>query len=408
MFDWLKRHKQPVPPAPDALRIVIELNAFERGGLEKVVLDTAKTFDQQKFAPLIVSVGLLGALAEEARRAGLRVEGLPRRNAERAYAALLDEWQPSLAVAHLSAFGYSLLAARRIPIVCVIHNVYAYFHQDQRRRFADEDRYVAHYISVSPKATLYATESLGVSPAKITTIPNGLDLDEIARRRAEARPTDRARLGIAQADYVFLNVAAYNLHKGHHVMAAAMRRLVARRQDIRIVCVGNVVVPAHVAALRARLARDGLARHMLLPGYADNVGNLFAMADAFLLPSFVEGWSIAMNEAMAFGKPLLLTDTGGAAEVIENDDIGILLPTEYGSVTELHGESLDELAYRTSDFRIADELAAAMEKFADNRAHWAAAGIRATEKLRRHYDLRDIVRRHEAVMLAVAAGRPPA
>jgi len=281
------------------------------------------------------------------------------------------------------------------------------FHAEHRRRFADEDRYVAHYISVSPKATLYATERLGVEPAKITTIPNGLDLDEAARRRAEARPTDRARLGIARTDYVFLNVAAYNLHKGHSVMAAAMRLLLARRRDIRIVCVGNVVVPAHVAALRAQLDRDGTARHMLLPGYADNVESLFAMADAFLLPSFIEGWSIAMNEAMAYGKPLLMTDTGGAAEVIENDDIGILLPTEYGPVTALEGELLDQLAYHSSEFRIAAALAAAMETFSDNREHWAAAGMRGTEKLRRRYDLRDTVRRHEAVMHAVAGQRKP-
>jgi glycosyltransferase involved in cell wall biosynthesis len=402
MFGWLNARPLPDPPAPGALRVILELPAFDRGGLGKVVLDTARTFDRSKIAPLIASVGPLGALADDARRAGVRVVGLPRRHAERAYAALLDEWQPALAVAHFSPFGYPLFAARKIPVVCVIHNVYAFFHDAQRRRFSEEDAYVAHYISVSAKATTYAIERLGIAPAKITTIPNGLDLDDAARRRADARPADRARLGIARRDYVFLNVAAYNLHKGHHVMAAAMRLLLGRRRDIRIVCVGNTVVPAHVAALRAQLARDGLAQHMLLPGYADNVENLFAMADAFLLPSFIEGWSIAMNEAMAFGKPLLLTDTGGAADVIENDDIGMLLPTEYGPVAGLDGERLDELAYRASDFRIAAPLAAAMEKFADNRAHWAAAGIRGTEKLRRNYDLRDTVRRHEAVLLAVA------
>lgn len=112
-----------------------------------------------------------------------------------------------------------------------------------------------------------------------------------------------------------------------------------------------------------------------------------------------------MNEAMAAGKPLLLTDTGAAAEVIEDEDIGILLPNEYGAVTDLDSALLDRLAYDTREFRIAADLAAAMERFADNRAHWAAAGSRGAEKLRRRYDLRETVRRHEALMLAVAAGR---
>jgi len=408
VLTWLRPRAAPADaPAPDALRVVIELRSFDKGGLEKVVFDTARSFDRARIAPLIVSAGPLGEFAVQARRLGLRVEGLPRRDALRAYGDLLDAYRPTLAVAHFSSLGYDLFARRGIPVISVIHNVYAFMDDAQRARFAAEDARVAHYISVSPKATLYATGRLGIAPARITTIPNGLDIEDYAHRAAAA-PADRARLGIAPGDYVFLNVAAYNLHKGHHVMAAAMRLLLARRGDIRIVCVGNVVVPAHVQALRARLRQEGLDRHMLLPGYSAHVEEMFAMADAFLLPSFIEGWSIAMNEAMAFGMPLLLTDTGGASEVIESEDIGIVLPNEYGPVTALDCALLDRLAYHGRDFRIAAGLADAMERFADDRAHWAAAGARGREKLRQRYALADVVRRHEAVMQAVATAARPA
>ncbi len=406
MLGWLR--PPPPPPAPGAPRVVIEVPAFDIGGLEKVVLDTARGFDRAAFAPLVVGVGGLGRMAEQARAAGLHVEGLPRRDPARAYERILDAFHPTLAVAHFSSFGYGLFARRGIPVISVIHNVYAFLSDAQRAAFIAEDKHVAHYISVSPKATLYATERLGIAPARVTTIPNGLDIAAYERRASAARPARRGRFGIAATDYVFLNVAAYNLHKGHHLMAAAMRLLLARRRDIRIVCVGNTVNPAHLRALRARLVAEGLDRHMLLPGYSADVAAMFAMADAFLLPSFIEGWSIAMNEAMAYGKPMILTDTGGAAEVIDNEDIGIVLPNEYGKVTALDSRLLDRLAYDTRDFRIAADLAHAMERLADNRAHWAAAGARGTEKLRRDYDLRDTVRRHESVMRAVVAGRVPA
>ena len=406
MIDWgrLRWWHRPAPPLPaDALRVIVEVARFDRGGLEKVVLDTTRGFDRARIAPLIVSVGPPGALAEEARGTGLRVVGLPRRGAERAYARLIEDFRPALALDHLSGFGHDLFAGRGIPIVSVLHNVHAHFDAPRLARFARHDAGIAHYISVSRKATLYAADRLGVAPARITTIPNGLDIAEYERRAAAARPAARAALGIAPDDYVFLNVAAYNLHKGHHLMAASMRRVLARRRDIRIVCVGNTVRPPHIAALRERLAREGLDAHMLLPGYTERVEDLFAMADAFLLPSFIEGWSIAMNEAMFFGKPMILTDTGGAAEVIEDEDTGILLPNEYGPVTALDCASLDRLAYDTEDFAIADDLARAMERFADNRAHWAAAGARGADKLRRRYDLRDVVRRYEAVLRRVAA-----
>jgi len=391
--------------AAGALRVVIELRAFDKGGLEKVVLDTASRFDRARVAPVVVSVGPVGPLGRQARAAGVTVIGLPGRGALACYAELLDAWRPALAVTHFSSLGLDLFAARRIPVICVIHNVYAFLDESARASFAREDRTVARYISVSAKATRYATRRLGIPPDKVETIPNGIDVAAMLRLRADTRPADRARLGIAPGDYVFLNVANYNLHKGHHLMASALRLLLRRRRDIRVVCVGDTVVPAHLASLRERLAREGLDRHMLMPGYRDDVPALLAMADAFLLPSFIEGWSIAMNEAMAFGKPLLLTDTGGAAEVIENEDIGILLPNEYGDVTALDHELLDRLAYHTREFRVAEALAAAMERFADDRPHWAAAGALGLDKLRRRYDLADAVRRHEAVMLAVA-GRP--
>jgi glycosyltransferase involved in cell wall biosynthesis len=408
VLDWLKPRPAPRPRAPGALRVVIELRSFDVGGLEKVVLDTARAFDRARIEPLIVSVGALGALADQARRAGLRVEGLPRRDPARAYENLVEAFRPALAVTHFSSSGCGLFARRGIPVVNVIHNVYAFLDDAQRAAFTAEDSHVAHHISVSPKATLYATGRLGIAPDRVTTIPNGLDVAEYERRRADAKPADRERLGIAPGDYVFLNVAAYNLHKGHHVMAAAMRMLLQRRRDIRIVCVGNTVNPTHLRALRQGLAEQRLDRHMLLPGYAADVAAMFAMADAFLLPSFIEGWSIAMNEAMAFGKPMILTDTGAASEVIEGEDIGIVVPNEYGPVTALDSALLDRLAYDEREFRTAPDLARAMERFADNRMHWAAAGARGTDKLRERYDLRATVRRHEAVMQAVAAGVTPA
>jgi glycosyltransferase involved in cell wall biosynthesis len=409
VLSWLgRRAPTPEAPVPGALRAVIELGRFDKGGLERVVFDTARGFDRARIAPMIVSVGGLGTLAQAARRLGLRVEGLPRRDPLSAYARLLDEFAPALAVSHFSSAGLELLDKRNVPIISVIHNIYAFLDDAGRARFAEDDRRIARYIAVSPKAAEYVSARFGVAPGRIETIPNGLDLADFARRRATARPIPRGRLGIAPNDFVFLNIAAYNLHKGHHLMADAMRRLLARRRDIRIVCVGNTVNPAHLAALRARLAAEGTDRHMLLPGYAARVEDWLAMADAFLLPSFIEGWGIAMSEAMAFGKPMIRTDTGGASDVIEGDDVGILLPNEYGETITLDQTLLDRLAYDTREFRTTDALVRAMERMADNRAHWAAAGARGMEKLRARYDLRDMVRRHEAVMRAVAAGARPA
>jgi glycosyltransferase involved in cell wall biosynthesis len=401
MLSWLKPRHRTRLQADGPLRAVVELARFDKGGLERVVLDSTRALRAEGIDAVIVSVGPLGELAAAAEAAGLRVVGLPARGAERAYGALLDEIEPAIAVSHFSTLGYRLFAHREIPIVSFIHNVYAFLGEAARRRFIADDRAVHRYIAVSPKAALYASACLGIDPARISTIANGLDAAEYARRAAAARPTPRASLGIDAHDYVFLNIAAYNLHKGHYLMAAAMRRLLARRDDIRVLCVGDEVHPPHIAGLRGWLAEHGLDRHMLLPGYAPRVEDLFGMADAFLLPSFIEGWSIAMNEAMFFAKPMILTDTGGASEVIEGDDIGLLIENEYGPVTALDSPLLDRLAYDTRDFCTAERLATAMECFADAPARWAAAGARGREKLLRRYELCGVAAQYAAVLRAV-------
>ena len=115
-----------------------------------------------------------------------------------------------------------------------------------------------------------------------------------------------------------------------------------------------------------------------------------------------------MNEAMFYGKPMILTDTGGAAEVIENDDIGLLLPTEYDDLQTLTAENLNQLAYTPQpSYRVARPLADAMLRFAVERDRWAAAGQRGREKIYQRYDFRIINDRYQDLMTQVAFGARP-
>ncbi|QBQ98358.1 glycosyltransferase family 4 protein [Paraburkholderia pallida] len=383
---------------PGKLRLLIELTSFDKGGLEKVVLDSAIAFNRDRFDVTIVTAGAVGHLGAVAREAGLRVIGLPQRNTLGAYAQLLDQLKPDLAMSHFSYLGYPLFAKYRIENITFIHNVYAFFSPEQAHAFAENDRYVGRYISVSKNATRYAIAKLGVRPEKVITVPNGLIISEHEAREKNPGSLCRADLGIGETDYVFANVASYNLHKGHYLMVDAMKRILAKRSDIRILCVGNPVYPPHVDALKQLIMREGLEKHMLMPGYVAEVADVHRIADAFLLPSFIEGWSIAMNEAMFYRKPMILTDTGASAEVIENGDIGILVPNEYGDTTKLDSATLDQLAYAPRAYNITSRLVEAMETMADHREEWAVRGTLGRAKIYSSYDFKGIVRRYEEVI----------
>ncbi|SFG19672.1 Glycosyltransferase involved in cell wall bisynthesis [Novosphingobium sp. CF614] len=372
--------------------IVVELTAFDRGGLEKVVLDTSVVLRDLGLDSIIVSCGKVGHLGAIAREREFTVYELSQDDPRGHYRKILRDHGVSLAISHFSRMGYKVFRELGIPNLTFIHNVYAFLNGEALENFRQDDAFVDRYISVSPKATDYATSRLGIDRGKIVTMPNGLLIDEHVARARAAEPVTRAQFGIREDDYVFLNVASYNLHKNHYLMADAMRMLLRKTDRVRIVCIGNTIVPHHIQALRDHLEATGVADHMLLPGYFPDVAPFHAIADAFLLPSLIEGWSIAMNEAMFFGKPMILSDTGGSSEVIVDGDIGILLPNEYGPVSNLHSELLDDIAYNRRQFRTSPFLARAMFDFAEDPGRWREAGLKGHRRLLENYDFVEVVR----------------
>lgn len=394
-----RRRKRGTPAAPATrAKIVaaIELSNFDKGGLEKVVLDCAVDFRRCGVEPIIISCGEIGHLGSIAREQSIETIKLPAADGDAFYENLLKDRKVDIAMSHFSHRGYRVFRKLGIPNITFIHNIYAMLRDKALSDFIDADQYVDRYISVSGLATDYAVEKLGLDRAKITTIPNGLIIDEHLRRQDQPS-ADRANFGVRDSDYLFLNVASYNLHKAHYLMAEAMRLILRKRDDIKILCVGNVIYPPHIDRLKGDLAEWGLAEHMLMPGYFDDIAPLHKMADAFLLPSLIEGWSIAMNEAMFHGKPLIMTETGGAPEVIVDSDIGLLVPNEYGVVTNLDSQMLDRIGYDQRTFQTAPYLANAMVRFADSSDYWRRQGLKGRDKIMANFNFSDVTDRYVAL-----------
>ena len=393
MNKWIRKALGPI--YKKKINLLIEVNSFDKGGLEKVVLDMVLRLRSSGYHVIIVCMGKAGVLKEKASMQGIPVYLLGHNYRKSEYREIIEKEKINITNSHFSYAGYEIFQEYNIPNVTFIHNVYAFLSSDQLQEIKKNDHHVNIYISVSKNATRYAIQKLGLSRDKIVTIPNGLILDEHQKREKNAPLVLREAFGIDETDYLFLNVASYNLHKGHYLMADAMKKILSRQvRDIKILCIGNTIFKPHVDAFKTYVHEQGLEEHLLLPGYFQYVESFYKIADAFILPSFIEGWSIAMNEAMYYEKPMILSDTGASKEVIQKGHVGIVVENEYGDIINLDVDTLDHLAYYQREFYTSGKLADAMITFSNNRAYWKNAGKKGRQIIKRHFDFDLIIKQY--------------
>jgi len=119
------------------------------------------------------------------------------------------------------------------------------------------------------------------------------------------------------------NIAALVPHKGQRHLIAAAARVVRQVPDARFVILGE-------GELRESLERQikdlGLERHVVLGGFRDDVIGLLKSFDMFVMSSITEGLGTSILDAMACGKAVVGTRTGGIPEAVRDNETGLLVP----------------------------------------------------------------------------------
>lgn len=182
-----------------------------------------------------------------------------------------------------------------------------------------EQRYGPLYPILTPliKAVWHAAERVvakcegeatmirAVSPdLTVELIPNGVDIAAFP----PAPLTDDGPLRV-------ICVARLIERKGQAHLIEALRRLTAEGRDVRLELVGEGDARTMYEDLAQRL---GVADRVTFTGYVprERIAAHYAAAHVFVLPSYNEGMSVATLEAMAAGLPVIVTRTGGTAELV--------------------------------------------------------------------------------------------
>jgi glycosyltransferase involved in cell wall biosynthesis len=163
---------------------------------------------------------------------------------------------------------------------------------------------------------------------RLTAIQNAIDCDAFYVP-AERDPC-REELGVAPESYVMGYTGRITSVKGLDTLIKAFARVLAHHSHARLVIIGE----GEERPALMSLAQDlGVSDAVIWPGFRQDIARLLAAMDVFVQPSSNEGLSLSILEAMAAAKPVVITDVGGAREVVVDRETGLLV--EPGSVEPL-------------------------------------------------------------------------
>jgi glycosyltransferase involved in cell wall biosynthesis len=221
--------------------------------------------------------------------------------------------------AHDSVFGADVAAAAGVRFVQTLHNTYAWFPPERIAAYRGADPDTAAYVAVGARVLLYADMHLGLDVGKAVVVENGIAQAPPMLPAAERRAR-RAQFGIGDGDFLFLQVAAVGPVKAQRATLLALARLRARSLPAKVLFVGGDADAWYGAALRRDVERLGLGDAAVVAGALPSARDVYALADAFVLPSVLEGCSLAIAEAVAAGLPVVATDVGAAASQLGAGD----------------------------------------------------------------------------------------
>ncbi|MEN3363282.1 MAG: hypothetical protein V7606_556 [Burkholderiales bacterium] len=158
---------------------------------------------------------------------------------------------------------------------------------------------------------------------KDVVIHNGIDIDHFTDRYTELRKTAvRESHGFSAGDYVIGICAAMRIEKAHADLLNALARLRSAGVEAKCLLIGD---GPERTEIERKIESMGLSAHVRITGFLDDVRPSVAACDVMTIVSHhVETFSIAALEAMALGKPMVMSMIGGAAEQVTDGDNGYL------------------------------------------------------------------------------------
>ncbi len=323
----------------DVNQILVLVLGLPVGGAEKMLVNLVNHMNKERFQVTVASLSRTNPLAS-AIAPGIQVVSIPRRggydlNVVRELQGLIEEKKIDAVLCFcLHTFFFARLAVglshKTPPVFVSMHSGQLFNTRGHLKHllFARLLNGSERFIAVCNAQADYWANAYFIPRSRFMTIYNGVDVEFFKPGHdLRERFALRAQWQIPPNAFLIIQVASTALFKRHEDALQALRHLLDLAPECcpYLMLVGGGM-PERESKLRDMSKALGLSERVVFCGVQPDVRPFYSAADVFTLTSVREIFSVAALEAMAMGLPCVITDIGGAREMLTDGVNGYVVP----------------------------------------------------------------------------------
>lgn len=230
---------------------------------------------------------------------------------------LMREQKPDVVHTHLNVIKYAVPAARLAGVPRCVHTVHNVADKEAEGRISGTisrlffRRGWSVPVALSPLVRDTIVDYYGLTPEKVPTIYNGVDLSRCVPKESYALG-EPAKL---------IHVGRFNEQKNHRGLLEAFHILQRKIPGVELWLLGDGEL---LEQTKSQAKALGIWEKVRFLGSQKNVYPYLNQGDLFLLPSHYEGMPMTVLEAMGTGLPIVASRVGGLPDMVQSGESGLL------------------------------------------------------------------------------------
>jgi glycosyltransferase involved in cell wall biosynthesis len=321
-------------PREKKIKLLECIRQGQIGGGESHLLSLVENMDKSIYEPIVLSF-TDGPMIERLRAMNVRTYVIHTETpfdfrVWKKVTKLLIEEKIELIHCHGTRAISNLFRPARLLNIPLIYTIHGWSFHDDQHPLVKKIRVISEKFLTSRSTTNIAvsesnkiTGEDNLQKFKATVINNGIDQQKFDPSRKFK--DIRAEIKVAPSALLIIFIARFTAHKQPLSLIKAFAEAIKKDPLLELLMVGEGDEKATALEMVADLK---LTNNIHFLPFRQDVPDLLAAADIFVLPSLWEGLPIGLLEAMSMGKSVIATNVDGTKEIIKDQENGLLIQTD--------------------------------------------------------------------------------